>query len=44
MAVLSDWHSCVDMQACEPVLALDHWPVAGWYRSALPVVALGRVP
>src|SRR5690349_2954533 len=32
VAVLSDWHSWVDMHTCKPVLAFDHWPVAGWYR------------
>ena len=29
VAVLSPWHSWLDTHTCQPVLALDSWPVAG---------------
>src|SRR6516225_3705302 len=40
VAVLLAWHSWVYMHTCNPVLALDHWPVAGLYRSANRPAAL----
>src|SRR6516225_124023 len=43
VVVLETRHSMVNMQAGSPALALDHWPVAGWYSSAnvwaLPVTS-----
>src|SRR5215469_4359671 len=43
VAVLLARHSMVDMQVDRPELALDHWPVAGWYRSANRPAALPSV-
>src|SRR6516225_9548454 len=34
VVVLLTRHSMVEMQVRSPVLALDHWPVGGSYRSA----------